>query len=386
MSAPVAILRQPYAKVWIDGETIATDKTNVIQSPSNQGIGILGASVSYGFDLRVAEATVHCTDKPSWATYGSQIHISLAASQQQANRQGPRFVGTIVEFDYQYWPRQVDLICRGWLYAAQIFQPVSGSFDFGSDPYPQNGGIDLSNGGAGTPDFGIILNILQIAQVQGYVGPIGQIGGTSHVFGTVIPESCRWAEGQSALDAIDMFDSICLGYRTFDVPGAVVRKQISANPSAANVVATFTEGVDIFSGQGQYSILNTYNQFVVTGGTKKAVNAPYSCTVPSSAPAVPVPEQTSSALIEKSLVSDPGPGLSCQEVATWRQGEVGHPLASIRLDTPRDDLIQPGDTVRINSTWRLGATQQLYWVQRVDTELTETGVFSQTLTCIGTAT
>jgi hypothetical protein len=326
---------------------------------------------------------VSLTGMPPATTYGQGIQIYMAASDAALRSQPARFVGTIVEFDYTHSPHQVDVICRGWLYAAQKFQIVSGSFDFANDPYPQNGGVDLSNNGNGWPDAAIVGTILQIAQVQNY---FGGINGTDKLFGSVIPESCRWAEKQSALDAIDMFDAVCLGYRTYDVPNKVVRTQISAAAlSLPTNGLTFTEGVDILAGTGQYSVLATQGSFVVTGGTKKAANAPYSFTLAGSNPYTQAPEQTSSPLIEKSLAGDPGPGMSCEEVAGWRKGEMDRAVAQVQFDTPRDDYIEPGYTIRVLSDWRLGATSELYWVQRVETTLTEESVFSQKLTCVGTA-
>src|SRR6185312_11206127 len=158
-----------------------------------------------------------------------------------------------VEFDYTHYPHSVDLVCRGWLYAAQKYQ-VNGATPVAGDPFPQNGGIDLSNQGNGASDGIIVSTILQIAALAtaGMIGiPVGPILGTTAIIGAVCPENCRWAEGQSALDAIGMFDAVCLGYRTFDTPGFVVRKQISARPDPSAVVAIFTEGTDIISGTGQ---------------------------------------------------------------------------------------------------------------------------------------
>jgi hypothetical protein len=72
-------------------------------------------------------------------------------------------------------------------------------------------------------------------------------------------------------------------------------------------------------------------------------------------------------------------------VANWRKAELDRALAVVQFDTPRDDYIEPGATIRVLSDWRLGATSELYWVQRVETTLTEESVFSQKLTCVGTA-
>lgn len=416
--APVAIVRQPWARVNISGfgdvvSSPLTDGANPVQSPTNVGFGVLAIDVQYGFDLLVAEATVTCTDRPytfnpdgskNYVSYGTVIQIFAGVTGSPGLGQGLRFQGMIVEYDYTAWPKSVDIVCRGWLYAAQKFQLGSNITTVG-DLFPDNGGLDLSNAGAGATDgspIGIVTSILQICRVQGFNGGAvpNVIDGTGKLFGKVCPESVRWAEGQSGLDAIGMFDDICLGYRTFDQTQGVVRQKISATPAPDNIVTTFTEGVDILSGTGQYSILDTCGTFLVTGGTKtanNATNAAFQYPKPGFGAPAPLnpytdaPEQTSSPLLEKSLTTDAGEGLSCQEVAEWRKAEMDRALAQVTFDTPRDVLIQPGDTIRILGdptgapSWRLGATAELYWVQNVTTNLTEEGVFTQTLTCIGTA-
>lgn len=349
-------VRQPFLQVFVDGQEVTKR---------------FSATCSLGFDLAVSEAKVSVPELPSWAKPWSVVAIVMGANQATAQE---RFRGFLVECDYTFYPRQIDLICRGPLVRCQLVECST------------SGGQDLSNGGAGQTDQQIVQTLLNAGGLT-VGGPVDlAIGGLGRTLGTVATQYYVWAENQSALDMIQQIDQICLGYVTFDtLGGRVVRQQITI-AAATTAALTFTEGVDIESATSQLTVLDTKTRSQVTGYDPGNGSGAFNYTLEQTNPLMPlgyVTEQLSSNLIESSTTG--GTGISCQEVATWRLGEINRIVAKMPVTTPRDDLIAPGMTIAIASPYRLGVSQN-FWVQRVDCTIDDKGAFSQQLTVIGGVT
>lgn len=162
---------------------------------------------------------------------------------------------------------------------------------------------------------------------------------------------------------------------------------VTCTYAPAVVVATFTEGVDILPGaSSSTTILPARNRVQVQGYTKQGSTfAPFHFEAEADNVSIPDPpghitEQFSSPLLEKSLAADgvPGVGISCEEAAGWRLGEVKHQQQKVSFSTYRDDLILPGDVVAVVAPVRLAVDTKVT-VQRVEVEIDEKNVWTQTL-------
>lgn len=347
-----AHVRTPYCQVLIDDQPV----TNV-----------LSASGSLDYGQRIGQATISVPFTPAWAGFRSKVEIRVGGDISTAV---VRFAGFILRFSAHASPMTTDIVCKGWLYFATT--------DMNNDP----AGIDLSGAGAGQTDQAIVAFLLHEAGLDAFVG---SLGGTGKTLGTVATDQYRWAFGQSALDCIDQFDTVCLGYRTFETfGGTIIRTQITAAPGAT-AAATFTEGVDMEAeSTSDATIENIKNQVQVTGYTDNT-GAQFNYTLFQANPNIPDgadTQQLSSPLLESSNTG--GAGLSCQEVAEYLLPVVNRGLETVLCQTPRDDVIGPGMTIAIDAVGRLGVRQNL-WVQGMAWNYTDKGSFFQQLTCLGYA-
>jgi hypothetical protein len=89
-----------------------------------------------------------------------------------------------------------------------------------------------------------------------------------------------------------------------------------------------------------------------------------------------------SPMIEKQNTASAGDGLSCEEVASWRLGELNRYIERVELTTPRDDVVEPGDTIAVVSPTRLGITSRNFWVESVTIAIGQDGAFSQSFACL----
>lgn len=342
---------------------------------------IFSARVSLGFDLQVGQAVVQVPVLTAQMVMWAYVTIKLYAST--AVGVITSFEGWITEIDYTLWPRSVGLVCSGLLIRAD------------TKHNPAVAGTDLV-GANGATDQSIVTAVLNACGLVMGAGPgyvNGTIGGTGVTLGAFARQNFLWAEGESGLAYIQRLDEVCLGYRTFDdVAGQINRKLISVVPTASPV-ATFTEGLDIESGTTQETVTAIRNRVVVTGYDQGLGGGPSTSSAQQISNFIPtvfgaaqyVSQQVSSPLIERALAADPGPGLSCEDVATYTLTQTNRKQTKTTFVTPRDDVISPGDTIAIHGAAgvadRLGV-HTTFWVQNIERELTEKGAFSQTLTCL----
>lgn len=361
----MAIYRQPYVQVTVDG-TPLTD--------------VLSASVSASINARVATATVDVTALPAGIVPWAAIVVTLGASQATA---AVRFTGYFVAAANRLYPKSTTLICLGKLVLAERYENATQR--------------DLSNAGVGATDEVLISTVLYYCNLAGSWTPADApaamtgIGGTGKTLGTVAKDRAfSWFAGASGLAFIDLLDGVCLGYRTYDTfDGTIRRTQITTIPAATGS-ATYTEHVDILEATETTTILEASNQVVVSGFPGILGNTPISYTATAGNPYLViggtqqyVTSNLGSATIERQYsASGDGAGLSCEEVANWLLDERNRYREVVTLTTPRDDVIQPGDTISVVSPTRLGIDARRFWVEGVSVRVDAAGAFTQSFTCL----
>jgi hypothetical protein len=358
-----AIYRQPYLQVTVNG-TPLTD--------------VLSADVRLGLNVRVAAATVEVTSLPAGIVPWDDIVITMGASSATA---AVRFTGYFVAAANRLYPKSTTLTCAGKLVLAERYENATQ--------------IDMSNAGAGATDEVLISTVLYYCNLAGVWTPADAptamtgIGGTSKTLGTVAKERAfSWYAGASGIAFIDLLDGICLGYRTYDTfDGTIKRTQVTTIPASAES-ATFTEHVDILAATETTTILQASNRVVVSGFPGLYGNAPISYTASGGNPYLVIDDvqqyvtsNLGSATIEKQNTADAGDGLSCEEVANWLLDERNRYREIIELTTPRDDVIEPGDTIAIAAPTRLGLSRR-FWVEGVTMRIDAAGSFTQSFTCM----
>jgi len=366
------------------------------------------AVCSFGFDQRVAEATVRRTGHTGVGVnvnYWSPIEIRMGCTPGAG--EAVRFNGYVVPVDNQLFPIEGTLTCKGNLYRAQWVRNQ------------EEGGTDLA-GGTGTPDETQVLTVLAACGVTNGQdgGPVtaATVGGTGKALGSryngnpddvFTPGPFWWAEGEPGLAVIERLDAVSVPddasgrYRTFEsLGGTIYRTKLATTPTATPDF-TFTEGVDVLEAKITRDPAGAANKVTVDGAPPPGVSLPGHIVVltftastptapylPPGLPTAPdghayVGTAFSSPLIEKALVADSGSLLSCEAVATFLLAEYNCVLDTLEFSTPRDDLLGPGQTIHLTAP-RLGITDptQHYWLQRLEVSVDERGAFTQRLTCV----
>ncbi len=374
------------------------------------------ATCSFGFDQRVAEATVRRTGGGEVnVNYWSPIEIRMGTTPGLGA--AVRFNGYVMPVDNTLFPIDAVLTCKGNLYRAQWVRNQ------------EEGGTDLSNAAAGVADEQQVLNVLgKCGVTNGQAGPVtsATVGGTGKALGSLFvgnesdnftPQPWTWAEGEPGLSVVERLDEVSVPddasgrYRTFEsLGGTIFRTKLSTTPTATPDF-TFTEGVDVLEARITRDPAGAANRVTVTGApipltgsTLPGVVAACQFTAttgfaPYLPPGLPHPPDTisaeyptgfpvvgmsfSSPLIEKELVADAGSAVACEAVATYLLAEYNCVIDTLEFSTPRDDLLGPGQTIHLDSP-RLGITDpaQHYWLQRLEVTTDEQGAFTQRLTCI----
>lgn len=342
---------------------------------------VLEAHGSYGWSLRTSEATVRLRSLPSWADLGSTVRIEAGPSLAQ---RWTRFFGIITSIDRSLWPDEVGISCRGLLHLAAI--TVNHVED----------GTDLSNAGAGrTIEWieGAILDACGLSSTDlaahSLYRYLKATDGT--LYGTIADDKWIWQQGQAGLDCLDGIYRILLGRRLFEnVDGSLKAATITTIPVTLPSV-TLTQGVNIAAGATKeeltdsirnrvdvtgYSILGVPGNHVATGYN------PYLAKLGIDY----VTESLSSDLIERETTVEAGEGVSCQEVAEWKLGEMNRIPIRLSIPTPLATQFSSDMTIAVEADGHLGyssARDGNVWIQRVDWSLERTGRWGQVLTCIG---
>lgn len=323
----------------------------------------LRVRITFSFNLRISEAEIIFAERPQVERW-DWLEIDIGPSIAQLYT---RFGGYVTVVSSELYPNAWTVLAKGPLIRAAL--------TYGD-------GRDLAYGGAGRTDQQMVTELLQASGVQNL-----SIGGLGRTLGTVATDQFVWDTRQSALDFIEELDAISLGYRTFNTPyGATTRQLVSGIPPDAPVV-TFTEGVDIERASAQVSWADTVNEWTVSGYDERTFTT---TGIPDLLPpgVTAVPRGFSSSKIERSLATEAGSGISCEEVAKYLVTETNRVRRIVRFTTPRGDFLFPGIVVGVLVPTRLGVGRsstaaELFWLQEVVTTLDESGQFAQELTCIG---
>ncbi len=354
------------------------------------------ATCSFGFDQRVADATVRRTGGGTVAVnYWSPIEIRMGCTPGAGA--AVRFSGYVIPVDNALFPIEAVLICKGNLYRAEWVRNQQPGGTLLAGP-PPSGTSDQAQVQAVLTACGVAFTAANVAGTGKALGSVFDWITTD----TVTPGPFTWAEGEPGLACVERLDEVSVPdaadgrYRTFEtLAGQIFRTPMATAPKTTPDF-TFTEGLDVLEAKITRDPAGAANKVTVDGApvpgavatqtfTAGSAFAPY---LPPGLPTAPdghayVGMHFSSPLIEKSLVADAGDVVACEAVAQFLLAEYNCVVDTLEFSTPRDDLLGPGQTIHLYSP-RLGITDaaQHYWLQRLEVTMDEQGAFTQRLTCI----
>ncbi len=337
----------PYATATINGSQV--DPTTLI-----------GARVETSFADPVSKGYVKFTGAPSWGQ-GDDVTISLGAGANNVQC----FAGTVYEGDYINDSPNFELICRGPLYALTKYRNNRAN------------GITLTDLTGGSAADEVIARA--VLDIVGVSYDSGKIGGTGVVRGATAPDGYTWRKGETAIDYLQRLSKASLGFKMVESTDFnIYRTQVLGDPAGLPADFSFLEGVDIFdSAHTQRETFDTFVAWEVTGFDYGDGLGPVTFRDPDPIPDGVIPYSFSSEMIERDTEADPRSGISCEAVLSYVRDQSNHELVKIQgFQTPRDELIGPGNIISVNSG-RLGVTQSL-WCLSVTREV-DADWFVQTL-------
>lgn len=328
----------------------------------------MAARVSHAYKQETAECSIICTPLMS-NNFGPDAKINVVMGGTVFGAV-TRFVGYVQGVKASLWTGQCEVISKGALIKAKNTHPKT------------QGGIYL--GGQADEDI-----ITQILTESGLTSGEIAISGNGKILGSTVVSPASdarflWPERRNGLWVIHDYDLVSAGWRVVDTPFGTVIRQYVDNTPKNSAVAEFNEGVDFFTANSAVTVKKPKNKITSLGWN----GAIYS--VQESNPQIPASQEflvgeIYSPLIESSLDADLV-GQSAQSVATYTHRQLKRYKLEVSFTTPRDDLLAPGQTVKINgtvgSTPRIRLTNQNMFIQSIQTEITEMGVFTQTLTVV----
>lgn len=320
--------------------------------------GLIRARVESSFSSPTTRAVVTFLEDPGWGQ-GDDLDVFMG----NGTTNGQRFHGSIYQGDYtNSGGGTVELVAYGPMLRVQKFR----------NPYPKGLSLMQLTGGPATDE----LIARAVLEVVGVPFNSGNIGGTGITRGALAAIGYTWKPGESALAYLDRLAKASLGYRMIEsTDGQIYRTQILGQ--AGDSEMSFTEGQDIFEGgHTSRSTLERYTAWNVQGFDYGNGLGPVSFSDPTDPGAQEVFTHQSE-MIERGSNSDPGGGITCEQVLDYVRSETDHEIVKLSgLSTPRDDIIGPGQTHSVNSGL-LGVSQSL-WVMGVSIECTQEW-FTQTM-------
>jgi len=318
------------------------------------------ARVSLGYDMSYGTAQVDIAGEWPGGNFWDDVNIFVDGEHW--------FSGILTAVDYNFYPRSISMQCRGRMWFLEQTMPPG--------EISQTEGYLLQDITGGPPiEPPLVSTVLGIAGVDTNGG---SIGGTGVTLGTVAPEEFSWRANESALSYVQRIDQISLGFRTFESTGGqVYRRQISTFPDSGAEMQ-FTEGVDITEATNNRSFQESYDAVRVSGYAVGDFLEPRVYVAGGGSHLF----SFNSPMIERANEGSPGAGISCQALAEYWLGELDRVLVKMRMTTPRNGDIGPGQVHNIQAGSRLGHSGDL-WVQRVDKEYAADGRVSHTMTYVG---
>ncbi len=382
--------------------TVRVDK--VVYSVSIDGVDVsdkvaLPIRCSYGYDLRIAEATLHFHELPSGLTNWSTVSISMGRVGTGTTGLTQRFAGYCYDTTWELWPLTMTVPCKGHLVLADVVR-VPEDEEAEADGLPLVAeylapGLDLSadpSSGAAWTDADMVTYVLGECGLAAKI-VAGGIGGTGKYLGQLAFDQFVWKRGQSGLQYIEALDQFCLGYRTYDTIAGIRRTQVSPRtPFLDNRIDVNEAGHLLEGSSTTVQLAATANRIVVEGmnyGGYSLVAVETAAHVSAPPGITYVTHAFKSPMIELDEPDDvDNIGLSCREVAQWLLTEKNSKYFESNLVTWQDDLFVPGDTVYQNSPHMGGpnaessfgeGVQQSLWIRRADCEIGADGAFTQRL-------
>lgn len=323
--------------------------TNQFDGQTYQLNHVLDVSIIYGFDVQTSSATVSLTEVGGTtagqltADFSKYSRVQIFCSADTAGRIWPpgtplfngepkRFDGLYLRTEATLDPHVWSMVCRGNLYFAdqyrqalftvgltigvpstlltpQLGQNVPiGQILFGGNYAPGESGqpsgfpsgMTLTSGAAPTDEniFQMILSQVKDS-FPGLSFAPADIQGTGRIFGTINWRQMAWPPYMSAIEFLQQWDEVCLGYRLFETMGGrIVRLQVYGYPTipSGDLVAlagtvTKTAGQRTLNGSGtafttQVSVgsliqvpgggfVETLSVQTVTSDTLLSVNEPW---------------------------------------------------------------------------------------------------------------
>jgi hypothetical protein len=345
----------------------------------------VAASAEFGFDMRVARASV---------TVAADVHGEYGAQPEPAPwqlveiRVGPteaekytRFYGYFVKLQRSVLPAHKTWELRGRLHRAVWYRNL------------EEGGTDLSNGGAGRSDDEMVRLILDRCGVP-YT--VENIGGTGALWGTIGYNADKklnpfvWKEGETGLDCIERIDEVSTqvvggqpgAFRTYEgIDGQIYRTHQTAIPEAASEFAALVQGQHILDGAD--STINerdhVANRARVDGWHSGESKLTYTA-VGTNAILPPGQESATEATESQWLEREAGTagqGRSCQQQAEYRLAMVNSTITRGSIPTYRGDRLEPGHTVRVLAPETLQLDAH-YWLEHISWSF-DRGRWTQTL-------
>lgn len=382
--------------------TVRSDKvlyTVTVDSVDVTSKVVLPLRASYGFDLRIAEASLRFRELPTGLTNWSTVQISMGRVGTGTTGNVQRFDGYCFDTTWELWPHTMQVPCKGPLIIADVARVPEDEY---ADQIPYGlpavaeylaPGIDLSvnpDTGANWRDSDMVTWVLTKC---GLASKIVFIGGIGKYLGTIAFDQFIWRRGQSGLGYIEELDKIALGFRTYDTIAGIRRTQTSPRTPFLDDRIDTNEATHLLEGTvNTAQLAETANRIVVTGmdyggypmvavETAGHVSPPPGLayiTYPFSSPMIELDEPDNVDNL----------GLSCREVAQWLIEEKNRRFYDVQIVTWQDNLFVPGNTVYVNAphlagpsigTWSGSGILQSMWIRRVDTEIAENGAFTQRL-------
>jgi hypothetical protein len=320
---------------------------------------VLSARIQRSFGNPTGTPFVKFAENLGWSQ-GDELTVTMGSGDNNITR----FTGTVVQGAYSNSGPEVEIGAMGPLYKVQKYR----------NPFPKGLTLTDLTGGPAT-DEAIARAVLDAVGVD---YSAGNIGGTGIVRGTLAAIAYTWRKGEGALDYLQRLSKASLGYRMIEsTNGEIFRTQIYGRPSGGSSFS-FQGGVNIFEGATMTrSIQERYDAWSVTGFDYGNGLGPVGFADPDPPGASEV-FTFSSDLIERGANSDPGGGVSCEQVLEYVRAESDHEIVTIQgFLTPYDYDIGPGQTHHISDdrlgfddqVWVLGVTQQIdgdWFVQSMD--------------------
>lgn len=327
---------------------------------------VTSARVETGWDRPYATATVTLATIPTVPDgedtgylHNKPISVILGRGTNDVER----FKGRIRDLRPGYAPSSYVLDCAGWLSLLDEYtqKDVTVNANSLTDTKGPTGKTLLALTGSSTATLRQIVAAVLDEVSAAFDGlltyDLANLANPAHVYGTVAPEKCIWATGQSAREFLDPFFKASEGYRLFESgDGVIYLAQIYGRPSN-DPDFTLTQGDNLLDLSGGKLASETRNSVVVTGYDPAGTAGPVRVILNSSNALQPVagshPFAYSAELIETAAWGT--------VMAYYALGEVNRVPTRFTAKTPEDFIGGPAQTHLVDAV--RGDLTDAQWVK-----------------------